>query len=105
VDEARIGVGLGATARSGGDGRRAVRLGGAGRQQGAATAGLGTLLAGGALAAFASIEEAGARRRRRRRRTTVYETETASAGNGGVADASANGGAVAIGDINSGSNS
>jgi hypothetical protein len=31
-------------------------------------------------------------------------TETASAGNGGVATASANGGAVAIGDVNSGGN-
>ena len=31
-------------------------------------------------------------------------TETASAGNGGVATASANGGAAAIGDINSGGN-
>ena len=31
-------------------------------------------------------------------------TDTASAGNGGVATASANGGAVAIGDVNSGGN-
>ncbi len=31
-------------------------------------------------------------------------TDTASAGNGGVATASANGGAVAVGDINSGGN-
>jgi hypothetical protein len=31
-------------------------------------------------------------------------TDTASAGNGGVASASANGGAVAIGDVNSGGN-
>jgi hypothetical protein len=31
-------------------------------------------------------------------------TDTASAGNGGVASASANGGAVAVGDINSGGN-
>jgi hypothetical protein len=31
-------------------------------------------------------------------------TETASAGNGGVATASANGGAVSVGDVNSGGN-
>jgi hypothetical protein len=31
-------------------------------------------------------------------------TDTASAGNGGVATSSANGGAVAIGDVNSGGN-
>ena len=31
-------------------------------------------------------------------------TDTASAGNGGVATASANGGAVAVGDVNSGGN-
>ena len=31
-------------------------------------------------------------------------TDTASAGNGGVATASANGGAVALGDVNSGGN-
>jgi hypothetical protein len=35
----------------------------------------------------------------------VEGPEIAAAGNGGTADASANGGAVAIGDINSGSNS
>ena len=34
----------------------------------------------------------------------VLQTETASAGNGGVASAAANGGAVSIGDINSGGN-
>ena len=34
----------------------------------------------------------------------VVENEIAAAGNGGTADASANGGAVAIGDVNSGSN-
>ena len=32
------------------------------------------------------------------------EVETVAAGNGGTADASANGGAVAVGDINSGGN-
>jgi hypothetical protein len=36
--------------------------------------------------------------------TIMQFTDTASAGNGGVATASANGGAVAIGDVNSGGN-
>ena len=34
----------------------------------------------------------------------MLQTETASAGNGGVATSSANGGAVSIGDVNSGGN-
>jgi hypothetical protein len=34
----------------------------------------------------------------------LYQTETASAGNGGVSNASANGGAIQIGDVNSGGN-
>src|SRR5688572_23921987 len=36
--------------------------------------------------------------------TDMQFTDTASAGNGGVATASANGGAVGIGDVNSGGN-
>jgi hypothetical protein len=36
--------------------------------------------------------------------TIMQFTDTASAGNGGVATASANGGAVSIGDVNSGGN-
>jgi hypothetical protein len=35
----------------------------------------------------------------------VVERETAAAGNGGFADASANSGAVSVGDVNSGGNS
>ena len=50
-------------------------------------------VAGGA----AAVAAAGAQR--------AAAQDTAAAGNGGTADASANGGAVAIGDINSGGNS
>lgn len=39
------------------------------------------------------------------RDSVVAQEEIAAAGNGGTADASANGGAVAIGDVNSGGNS
>ena len=51
---------------------------------------LGALVSGASLAGFQNANA---------------EDETAAAGNGGTADASANGGAAALGDINSGGNS
>jgi hypothetical protein len=56
------------------------------------------LLKRGALGAFVGATFLGARE------SALAQDETAAAGNGGTGEASANGGAVALGDINSGGN-